>query len=140
MKASEFDNSKYMNAVNAQENVGKTLTIYEVKMEIVRDNQKMVIEFESIERPLIANKTNRTSLIYAFGDDTEEWIGKKVVLRVGEAEFDGRVVPSIKLEPVTNKPSFPSRTNAPTSLSARIDASTHALNKERADAAKKPKK
>lgn len=101
MKASDFETSNYLNAKSAGQFNGKTLTIYEVKSEQVRDIRKMVIGFEGVEKTLIVNKTNRVILSDAFGDETNDWINRTVVLRLVTVMFEGEKTLSITLEPVT---------------------------------------
>jgi hypothetical protein len=112
MKASEFETSNYLNAKSAGQYNGETLTIYEVKSEIVRENKKLVIGFESVEKLLIVNKTNRNALADAFGDETNDWLGRKVICHLTRVMYDGNLTPSIVLEPVTRlKPGI--QTTAP---------------------------
>ena len=86
MKSTEFTESKYLNAKTAGSLNGKTLTIFDVKAEMigVDDNltRKMVIGFEGVEKGCIANRTNNETLTEAFGDETNEWIGKAVIHRL----------------------------------------------------------
>ena len=99
MKASDFDTSNYLNAKTAGEYNGKTLTIYEVKAETVRDQRKLTIGFEGVEKALIVNKTNRVALSEAYGDDTDDWVGKSALLLIVMVMFEGKRTPSILLEP-----------------------------------------
>ena len=101
MQASEFDNSKYLNSTNAKDLNNKTLVIYEVKPEIVREVRKMAIGFESVDRLMIVNKTNRQALTAAWGDDTDSWVGKSVTLSITSVMFEGKLTPSILLTPTT---------------------------------------
>lgn len=105
MKASEFDESQYLNAKSAGKLNGTALTIYATKAAIVGqdDNQKrkMIIEFEGVEKTLVTNKTNREILTEAWGDDMDAWIGKKVILHLVFVSFKGERTLSIQLEPVT---------------------------------------
>jgi hypothetical protein len=101
MKSSDFETSNYLNAKSAGQFNGKTLTIYEVKSEQVRDIRKMVIGFEGVEKALIVNKTNRVILSDAFGDETNDWIGRSVVLHLATVMFEGQKTLSISLEPIT---------------------------------------
>jgi hypothetical protein len=102
MKASEFFPSNYLNAESAHELNGKTLKIYEVKSETIRDDQKMIIEFESVEKTLVVNKTNATTLIKEWGDETNNWIGKSVMLEIVKVMFKGERTDSIMITPVNN--------------------------------------
>lgn len=103
MKASQFDESKFLNAKSAGKYNGVTLTIYDAKDAMVgtEDNQKrkMVLEFENVEKTLVVNKTNREILTEAWGDETDDWRGKHVVLHIVSVTFKGERTPSIQLEP-----------------------------------------
>lgn len=103
MKASEFNTSNYLNATIAKEYEGRTLTIYEVTAETIRDVRKMAIGFENVEKMLVVNKTNREILAEAFGDDTITWVGKTVRLDIVKVMFDGQRTNSIALTPVTSE-------------------------------------
>jgi hypothetical protein len=103
MKASEFFPSNYLNAESARELNGKTLTIYEVKSEIIRDDEKMLIGFESVEKTLVVNKTNATTLIKEWGDETNGWIGKSIVLEIVKVMFKGERTDSIMITPITDR-------------------------------------
>lgn len=100
MKASEFNTSNYLNAETARELAGHTFTIYEVTAEQIRDQRKMVIGLEGVERGIVANRTNREAIVEAYGDDTDGWIGKSVRLDITKVMFEGRRTNSILLTPV----------------------------------------
>ena len=100
MKASEFNTSNFLNAVSAKEYEGKTLTIYEVSAEIIRDVRKMTIGFEGVEKVLVVNKTNREILSDVYGDETAAWIGRRVRIDIVKVMFEGKRTSSISLAPV----------------------------------------
>jgi hypothetical protein len=100
MKASEFNTSNFLNAVSATEYAGKTLKIYEVNAEIIRDVRKMTIGFEGIEKTLVVNKSNREILVEAYGDETAGWIGRSVRIDIVKVMFEGKRTNSISLSPV----------------------------------------
>jgi hypothetical protein len=103
MKASDFNTSNYLNADNSRELIGKILKIYEVKSEEIREKQKLAIGFEGVEKLLIVNKSNRTDLSDAFGDETDNWIGESVKFTITKVMFEGKRVNSITIEPQTDK-------------------------------------
>jgi len=103
IKASEFNTSNYLNATTAKEYEGTDLTIYEIGAETIRDVKKMTIGFEKVEKLLVVNKTNREVLADAFGDETNDWVGKQVRLDIIKVMFDGQRTNSIALTPVSEK-------------------------------------
>lgn len=100
MKASELFPSNYLNAKSAGELNGKTLTIYEAKKETIRDKAKLLLGFENVEKMLVVNKTNYQILAEAYGDETDGWLLKKVILGIIRVQFEGKLTPSIMLTPV----------------------------------------
>lgn len=103
MKASEFDVGNYLNAQNAQDLnlIGKDLRIHTVKPETIRGVVKMLMTFTTAEKGLVVNKTNRAALVAAYGNETDEWNDRVVRLHIGQVLFQGRMVPSIVVQPVT---------------------------------------
>jgi len=102
MKASEFNTSDYLNSKSAVEHTGKDLKIFEVNAEIIRDQRKMVIGFEGIEKGLVVNKTNREVLAETYGDDCDAWIGQTVRLEIVKVMFEGKRTDSIQVVPMTH--------------------------------------
>ena len=105
MKSTEFTESKYLNAKSAGQYNGKTLTIYECKAEMIgRDEdltRKLTVGFEGVEKRCVINRTNNEILTEAFGEETDNWTGRKVILHIVMQQFKGQRKPGIQLEPVT---------------------------------------
>ena len=105
MKASELFPSTYLNAKSAGQYNGKTLTIFEVKVEHIpgRDGaegqDKLALGFEGVEKLMIVNRINYQTLVECFGDETDDWKMKKVVLGIVRIPFNGKPTPSIMLSP-----------------------------------------
>lgn len=102
MLASDFDVGSYLNSATASTLVGQALVVYEVKSEDVRDKKKMVMGFESVDKGLIVNKTNRMVMIEAFGNETDDWIGRTVKIEITKRMYQGKPLPGILLVPQTD--------------------------------------
>lgn len=93
--------SLYMSAekIPAEE---RKFTIAAVKAEKVgpEQEQKAVVYFAEAEQGLVLNKTNASVLDEAYGNETEDWIGKPVVMFRGQTKFGGKTVPAIRLKVV----------------------------------------
>lgn len=66
---------------------------------------KMILYLKSMSgkswpKPLVCNKTNALTLVAAFGDDTDSLVGKQIELWRAMVQFQGRIVPGVRLEPV----------------------------------------
>lgn len=46
-----------------------------------KTRERMVVYFEGTKRGWVVNRTNAEALVAMFGRKTEQWIGKRVVLR-----------------------------------------------------------
>jgi hypothetical protein len=58
---------------------------------------KLVLNFIENGKQLILNATNLNTLIDAFGDDPDEWIGSKITLECIETTFGNKTVKGIKV-------------------------------------------
>ena len=73
--------------------------------------RKWVVYFNEVNKGLVLNKTNATSLAACLGDDTDEWEGQRVVLYPTEVNFSGRMVEAIRVKEKATK-----NANKPTAL------------------------
>lgn len=99
MKATDFIEGKYLNSATAAPLAGKDLVIYEVKPEMIREKNKMLMGFENIEKGLIVNKANIIIMVNAFGEDTDEWIGCTVHLEITERTYKDAPIMGILIVP-----------------------------------------
>lgn len=74
-----------------------TVTMDRVEFEVLGDNKKLILYFEGKDRGLVLNKTNANNIANAYGDDTDDWIGKQIVLFEAMVDFQGRTVPAIRV-------------------------------------------
>ena len=81
---------------------------------------KWVVSFAGAKRRLVLNVTNNNKLCDSFGYESDDWIGKRVILTVVDLPFSGRTVKGIRLEvpaqpqeQVAVTPQFPPATPEP---------------------------
>lgn len=103
MNANDFETSNYLNAKSAGKYNGQTLNIYEVTAATINDKRKMLIGFEGVDKQLVVNKTNRLAMQEGYGDDTDAWIGKSVLLSIVLTMFEGKRTPSIMITPTNTQ-------------------------------------
>jgi hypothetical protein len=104
MKMSEAFPSNYLKAdvdVPDLEDGGIVLTISSVEMKAMKgddgNEQKVIVEFEEVDKGLVCNKTNATTIAGLYGDDTDDWIGQKVQLYAKDVEFQGKMTRGIRV-------------------------------------------
>lgn len=59
--------------------------------------QKWVLSFRGKDKRLVLNKTNALRIAAMHGEDTDEWIGREVRLYSEPVQFQGRLVPAIRV-------------------------------------------
>jgi len=94
--------SEYLRAADLQ---GRNIrvTISHVEMRDVGDDNKPVLFFQGKEKGVVMNKTNSNNISAAYGDDTDGWGGKEVVLYEAMVDFQGRSVAAIRIRPPAAK-------------------------------------
>lgn len=104
MKISEAFPSKYMKAEDFEEGEVRILTIRNIEIEELGQDKnkkeaKPVISFrEPNTKGLVLNKTNAAIIAKFYGDEMDDWIGKKIALHVIEVESFGDVVKAIRVK------------------------------------------
>lgn len=101
MKSSEAFPSNWLHSEDLQ---GKrvAVTIEEITSEELnfegRKQRKPVMRFQGKDKSLVVNRTNWNRLADFLGsDDSDDWIGKTIVLGVEKVDFQGKRVPAIRV-------------------------------------------
>ena len=102
MKISESFPSKYLKASDLQ-NREVRLTMANVQMEKLGDDEKPVLYFKAKEKGLVLNKTNANTIGDAYGDDSEDWYDQPIILFSVMTDFQGKVGPAIRCRVPTAK-------------------------------------
>ena len=93
--------SKYLAAADLDERE-QTYTVSGIDTEVVGQGDeaesKWVLYFSEADKGLVLNKTNATSISGALGDDTDDWIGRQIVLYPTEVAFSGKMVACIRVK------------------------------------------
>src|SRR6266404_5529926 len=76
-----------------------TVVIADVEQKSFDDGAKLVISFQNARKKLIANKTNAKRIVALYGDDTDAWTGKEVILRAEMVDFKGEAVLAVRVQP-----------------------------------------
>ena len=97
MDATDYIPSRWLKAEDLD---GKdvNVVISDVTEETIDETKRLVVQFESLGKGLVLNKTNVRRLIEAFGNDTDNWIGKRVPIGTAEVSFKGEDVLGIRIK------------------------------------------
>lgn len=99
MKISAAFPSKYLKASDLPDGRDVRVVIEDVRMELMEQtgDEKPVCYFQGKDRGLVLNVTNASTISTAYGDDTEEWYGKPIILFATTTSFGGRTVPCLRV-------------------------------------------
>lgn len=87
------------------------VTIKDCIVESIGEDRRPVLYFAGKEKGVVLNKTNATNISDVYGPDTDEWVGKKVVLYTAYVDFQGRSVESIRIrKPKESEAKAPAKT------------------------------
>ena len=98
MKTKNLFPSKWLKASDLDGDL--TVTIASAKLEKVgqdSDEKKLTLYFSETDKGLTINKTNCTTLEKLYGDDTDGWLGKRIVIYPTETSFKGEMVECIRI-------------------------------------------
>jgi hypothetical protein len=98
MKISACYPSKYLKAADLGD-ANVRLVIDRVTMEDVAqgEEQKPVLYFQNHEKGTVLNKTNSKVIAAAYGDDTDDWAGRPLILFSATVDFRGDMVEAIRV-------------------------------------------
>lgn len=123
MRISAAYPSEYLKASDLQgQNV--RVVIDRVEMRDVGDDHKPVLFFQGKSKGVVLNKTNSTNIAIAYGDETDEWTGKELILFETMVDFQGRSVAAIRVrspQPKDRRPSAPAQQSAPVQERGAMD-------------------
>lgn len=97
MKTSQIFSGNFLKADDLQ---GKTVrvTIKTAEVKEFDDGNKIVLTFQGKDKSLVVNKTNSSIIEEVVGsDDTDDWAGHTIQLCVKKVEFQGKLVPAIRV-------------------------------------------
>jgi len=104
-KVSELFPSKWLKAEDLQ---GHEVGCQIKNLDLVKfeEGVKPALYFSGKDKALLLNLTNTRRIAHAHGDDTDDWVGREIILYPDTTEFNGRTVDCIRVR-------IPSTTPAP---------------------------
>ena len=74
------------------------VTIAKVEMQEFDNGNKLIVSFQGKDKSLVLNKTNANIIAENTGSqETDDWIGQTIQLTVKRVEFQGKLVPAIRV-------------------------------------------
>jgi hypothetical protein len=90
-----------------------TLVIATIESKNFDDGTKLVIGFQNAKKKLIANKTNSGRIAKLYSDETDNWVGKEIILRAEMVDFKGESVMAVRVQPPKNRTAAQPRPASP---------------------------
>jgi hypothetical protein len=104
MKAGAMVESKFLKKEDLNYDTGNLVTVSRIDRQNVglqdgEEDMKWCMYFKEFQKPMVLNSTNIQLTTKALGtDETDDWIGKKVVIYVDDnVSFGGKLVGGIRI-------------------------------------------
>jgi arabinogalactan endo-1,4-beta-galactosidase len=95
-KINEAFPSKYLKAADLEDRQ-HLMVMERAEFEMLGDERKLILYFQNQKKGLVLNKTNANTIAAKYGDDTEDWLGKEIVLFEAMVDFQGKTGPAIRV-------------------------------------------
>ena len=93
--------SKWLTSADIPEDADLALTIKAVSEEKVGQGEaaqsKPVIYFQEVEKGMVCNKTNATTIANLYGPETDNWPGQRIALFATEVDYQGKQTLAIRV-------------------------------------------
>lgn len=98
-----------------------TVVIEKVEMKKFDNGNKLVLSFEGKKKTLVCNKTNANRIAYAYGTDTDNWVGQEITLFTDLVDFQGKAVEAIRVRAKKKAAAPPPQQRQPAPATAAAD-------------------
>lgn len=79
------------------------VSVEEISSKNAKPEHKPILFFSGKEKGLVLNKTNANTISRAYGDETDDWRGRMILLYSTDVEFGGEMVEAVRVKiPVLN--------------------------------------
>ena len=113
--------SKYIRAEDLAGRPPITATIECAEVVTIGDERKVVAHFIGASRGLVLNRTNARACSEICGsDDTDNWCGARIKIVPIRVNYQGRMVASLRIEPIEVAPAADVFGDAPSTASATV--------------------
>ena len=97
MNMNEVFSGNYLKAEDLK-GASPRVTIAKVEMQEFDNGNKLIVSFQGKDKSLVLNKTNANIIAENTGSqETDDWIGQTIQLTVKRVEFQGKLVPAIRV-------------------------------------------
>lgn len=126
MRALDLFPSRYLKAADLKDRPHDvTIVGFEVGIVGESEEERPVVLLEGFDKGLVLNVGNTTKIGDLYGDETDDWIGKRITIKPSECDLRGKTVPCIRVVAAAPKDRAKRQANTakPTRSTARPAAS-----------------
>lgn len=107
-------NTVFSSYIKADDLQGRRIQVLigEVRTEEVGKDLKPILYFQGKTKGMVLNRTNANVIAEAYGNETDGWFGRPIILYVAMVDFQGKRVPGLRVE-VPRQQGFDQRAQAP---------------------------
>lgn len=95
LKASDFEGGEWELTIESY--VVREFDQTDQKTGETYKQKKPIFSFQETEKTFVCNKTNRNAIAYVYGDEMDNWVGKKVILFGQMVDFGNKQVEGIRV-------------------------------------------
>ena len=103
MKINDVYSSDLLKAADLQ-NMEHTVVIATVEIKDYDDGKKLLLTFQQRKKAMVLNKTNARRIATMHGDETDNWIGREIVLYPDLVDMQGKTVEAIRVRAPLKRP------------------------------------
>mgnify|MGYP001573819267 FL=1 len=78
-------------------------SIDNVMMEKIGNDNRMILYFKGKQKGMVCNKTNSTNISQLYGEETDGWLDKPIVLYAAWVDYQGKSVQGLRVRPSTGQ-------------------------------------
>lgn len=90
--------SKYLKAADLGDRRITAIMDYVVLEDIGEPDPKPILYFKNCPKGMVLNKTNAKTIMAAYGDETDHWRGKTIVMFAAMVDFKGDTVEALRVK------------------------------------------
>ena len=95
-RVSQVFSGEYLTAADLQ-GAEPSVVIASVEIKEFDDGDKFLLTFQGKKKGLVANKTNSKRIAALYGDETDDWIGREIILYTDQVDYAGKTVDAIRV-------------------------------------------
>ena len=99
MKSTDIFPSKYLKSADLQGREPTVIIARVVMEDFTNGERKPIMYFQGKEKGMVLNRTNWDRIAFLYGDESDDWAGKRIQLYVELVNFQGKTTEGLRVRP-----------------------------------------